>query len=326
MAENAPKLIVVVPCYNEETTLPVSTPLFADELRGLVESGRVSPESRVLFVDDGSTDATWQVISDLAKRDDRFIGIRQSRNRGHQCALWAGLMEARELGCDATITIDCDGQDDVHAMTEMMDEYAKGSDIVYGVRGDRSSDTFFKRFTAECFYRLQGAMGVEVVYNHADYRLLSARVLDALSEYGETNLYLRGMIPLVGFKSSKVFYARKERLAGESHYPFLKMLGFAADGITSLSVKPIRLITLFGAAVSVLTFAMAMWSLVSWMRGDVVRGWTSEVLCVCFLGGIQLVSLGVIGEYVGKIYLETKRRPRAIISDRTWCPAKEVNP
>ena len=235
-------------------------------------------------------------------------------------------MEARELGCDATITIDCDGQDDVHAMTEMMDEYAKGSDIVYGVRGDRSSDTFFKRFTAECFYRLQGAMGVEVVYNHADYRLLSARVLDALSEYGETNLYLRGMIPLVGFKSSKVFYARKERLAGESHYPFLKMLGFAADGITSLSVKPIRLITLFGAAVSVLTFAMAMWSLVSWMRGDVVRGWTSEVLCVCFLGGIQLVSLGVIGEYVGKIYLETKRRPRAIISDRTWRPAKEVNP
>ena len=326
MAENAPKLIVVVPCYNEETTLPVSTPLFADELRGLVESGRVSPESRVLFVDDGSTDATWQVISDLAKRDDRFIGIRQSRNRGHQCALWAGLMEARELGCDATITIDCDGQDDVHAMTEMMDESAKGSDIVYGVRGDRSSDTFFKRFTAECFYRLQGAMGVEVVYNHADYRLLSARVLDTLSEYGETNLYLRGMIPLVGFKSSKVFYARKERLAGESHYPFLKMLGFAADGITSLSVKPIRLITLFGAAVSVLTFAMAMWSLVSWMRGDVVRGWTSEVLCVCFLGGIQLVSLGVIGEYVGKIYLETKRRPRAIISDRTWRPAKEVNP
>ena len=326
MAKTAPKLIVVIPCYNEETTLPVSSPLFADELRGLIESGRVSPESRVLFVDDGSSDATWQVISDLAKRDDRFCGIRQSRNRGHQCALWAGLMEARELGCDATVTIDCDGQDDVHAMTEMVDEYAKGADVVYGVRNDRSSDTFFKRFTAESFYRIQAAMGVEVISNHADYRLLSARVLDALAEYGETNLYLRGMIPLVGFKSSKVFYARKERLAGESHYPFLKMLGFAADGITSLSVKPIRLITLFGAAVSVLTFAMAMWSLVSWMRGDVVRGWTSEVLCVCFLGGIQLVSLGVIGEYVGKIYLETKRRPRAIISDRTWCPAKEVNP
>ena len=321
-----PKLIIVIPCYNEEATLPVSSPLFVDELSSLIASGKVSDESRILLVDDGSSDGTWQAIKDLANGDSRFIGIRQSRNRGHQCALWAGLMEARELGCDATVTIDCDGQDDVHAMTEMVDEYAKGADVVYGVRNDRSSDTFFKRFTAESFYRIQAAMGVEVISNHADYRLLSARVLDALAEYGETNLYLRGMIPLVGFKSSKVFYARKERLAGESHYPFLKMLGFAADGITSLSVKPIRLITLFGAAVSVLTFAMAMWSLVSWMRGDVVRGWTSEVLCVCFLGGIQLVSLGVIGEYVGKIYLETKRRPRAIISDRTWCPAKEVNP
>ena len=296
MPETAPRLIVVVPCYNEETTLPVSSPLFADEMKGLVDSGRVSSESRILLVDDGSTDATWQVILDLAKRDERFIGIRQSRNRGHQCALWAGLMEARDLGCDITVTIDCDGQDDVHAMTEMVDEYAKGADVVYGVRNDRSTDTFFKRFTAESFYRLQAAMGVEAIANHADYRLLSARVLDALSEYGETNLYLRGMIPLVGFKSSKVFYRRNERLAGESHYPFLKMLGFAADGITSLSVKPIRLITLFGAVVSALTFVMAIWSLVSWMRGDVVRGWTSEVLCVCFLGGIQLVSIGVIGE------------------------------
>lgn len=325
MRVSVPRLIIVVPCYNEAETLPVSHPLFVGELNRMVDSGRVSPESRILFVDDGSADATWQVICDLAKRDDRVIGIRQSRNRGHQFALWAGLMEARGLGCDVTITIDCDGQDDVQAMTEMVDEYAKGSEIVYGVRNDRSSDTFFKRFTAECFYRIQGALGVEVVYNHADYRLLSARVLDALSEYGETNLYLRGMIPLVGFKSSRVFYARKERLAGTSHYPFLKMLGFAADGITSLSVKPIRLITLFGAIVSVLTFIMAIWSLISWMRGDVVRGWTSEVLCVCFLGGIQLVSLGVIGEYVGKIYLETKRRPRAVISDRTWCKTREDN-
>ncbi|MBQ7187841.1 MAG: glycosyltransferase family 2 protein [Kiritimatiellae bacterium] len=326
MRAKVPKLILVVPCYNEEETLPLSSPLFAEELNSLVDSGRVSPESRILFVDDGSKDETWRVISDLDKGNPRFIGIRQSRNRGHQFALWAGLMEARNLGCDVTVTIDCDGQDDVHAMTEMVDEYAKGSEIVYGVRNDRSSDTFFKRFTAECFYRIQAALGVEAVYNHADYRLLSARVLDALSEYGETNLYLRGMIPLVGFNSSKVFYARKERLAGKSHYPFLKMLGFAADGITSLSVKPIRLITLFGAIVSLLTFIMAIWSLVSWMRGDVVRGWTSEVLCVCFLGGIQLVSLGVIGEYVGKIYLETKRRPRAIISDRTWQKTKEGNP
>ena len=307
MSTQAPKLIVVVPCYNEEATLPVSSPLFADELAALVASGRVSDESRILLVDDGSADGTWQVITKLAADDSRFIGIRQSRNRGHQQALWAGLMEARDLGGDVTITIDCDGQDDIHAMTEMMDEYAKGADVVYGVRNDRSSDTFFKRFTAESFYRLQAAMGVEAVYNHADYRLLSARVLDALTQYQEVNLYLRGMIPLVGFKSSRVFYSRRERLAGASHYPFLKMLGFAADGITSLSIKPIRLITLFGALVSLLSFFMGVWSLVS------------------FLGGIQLLSLGVIGEYIGKIYLEVKRRPRAVISDRTWEKKGEGN-
>ncbi len=325
MAMQVPKLFIVIPCYNEETVLPVSSPLFADELSGLVASGKVSDASRILLVDDGSTDGTWQTISSLAKDDARFIGIRQSRNRGHQQALWAGLMEARDLGCDVTITVDCDGQDDVHAISAMMDEYANGSDVVYGVRNDRSSDTFFKRFTAESFYRLQAAMGVEAVYNHADYRLLSARVLDALTRYREVNLYLRGMIPLVGFKSSKVFYSRKERLAGTSHYPFLKMLGFAADGITSLSIKPIRLITLFGAVVSLLSFFMGVWSLVSWIRGTVVRGWTSEVLCVCFLGGIQLLSLGVIGEYIGKIYLEVKRRPRAVISDRTWEKKGEGN-
>ena len=326
MESKLPRLTVVVPCYNEETTLPVSYPLFAEELRRMTDSGRISPDSGVLFVDDGSSDATWRAICDIAARDRRFRGIRQSRNRGHQCALWAGLMEARSLGCDATITIDCDGQDDVHAMSEMVDEYAKGADVVYGVRGDRSSDTFFKRFTAEGFYRLQAAMGVEAVYNHADYRLLSARALDALSEYQETNLYLRGMIPLVGFRSARVFYSRRDRLAGESHYPLLKMLGFAADGITSLSIKPIRLITLFGAVVSVFSFFMGVWSLISWARGSVVRGWTSEVLCVCFLGGIQLLSLGVIGEYIGKIYLEAKRRPRAIVSDRTWQREKGGNP
>lgn len=318
MAVRIPKLIIVIPCYNEEATLPVSSPLFAEELVGMIASGKVSEESRILLVDDGSTDDTWKAISDLANVDSHFIGIRQSRNRGHQFALWAGLMESRDLGCDATITIDCDGQDDIHAMSAMVDEYAKGADVVYGVRSDRSSDTFFKRFTAESFYRIQAAMGVEAVYNHADYRLLSSRVLDALSEYGETNLYLRGIIPLVGFKSSKVFYSRSERLAGESHYPFLKMLGFAADGITSLSIKPIRLITLFGALVSLFSFLMGVWSLVSWMRGTAVSGWTSEVLCVCFFGGIQLLSLGVLGEYIGKIYLETKRRPRVIISERTW--------
>ncbi len=313
------KLAIVVPCYNEEAVLPLSQPLFAGELDRMVAAGRISPKSGVIFVDDGSTDATWQAISAFAERDRRFSGIRQSRNRGHQCALWAGLMEARERGFDIAITIDCDGQDDVHAMTEMVDEYAKGADIVYGVRSDRSSDTFFKRLTAEGFYRLQAAMGVETVYNHADYRLLSARAIEALSRFGETNLYLRGLVPLLGFKSAKVFYSRSGRIAGGSHYPFLKMLAFAADGITSLSIKPIRAITLFGALVAFASFAIGLWCFVAWLRGMAVRGWTSEVLCICFFGGMQIFALGIIGEYVGKIYLETKRRPRVIISERTKC-------
>ena len=316
--KNLPILWIVIPCYNEQEVLPITAPMFLEKIEQLEGEGLIHKESRILFVNDGSKDRTWEIIRSLSEEDPRYVGIAQSRNRGHQCALWAGLMEARALGCDATITIDCDGQDDVHAMTEMMREYAKGADIVYGVRGDRKSDAFFKRFTAETFYRLQAAMGVEAVFNHADYRLLSARALDALSEFQETNLYLRGMVPLVGFRSSKVFYTRKERLAGKSHYPFLKMFGFAADGITSLSIKPIRLISLFGALVSLLASVMGVWSLVSWARGTVVRGWTSEVVCICLLGGIQILSLGIIGEYIGKIYLETKRRPRAIISDRTW--------
>lgn len=318
MTTQTPRLIIVIPCYNEEKTLPVTGPMFAKALAGLIASGKASDESRILFVDDCSGDGTWQVIKDFADRDPRFLGIRQSRNRGQQHALWAGLMEARNIGCDVTITIDCDGQDDINAMSAMLDEYKKGSDVVYGVRNDRSSDSFFKRFSAESFYRLQKTMGVEAVFNHADYRLLSAHVLDALSRYRETNLYLRGLVPLVGFKSAQIGYRRERRMAGGGHYPFLKMLGFAVDGITSLTIKPIRIITFFGAVVSVLTFAMAVWSLMSWMRGNVVPGWTSGVLCVCFLGGIQLVSLGVIGEYVGKIYIETKDRPRAIISDRTF--------
>ena len=318
MAKKAPRLIVVVPCFNEEKALPVTAPLLAAELGGLAASGRVSEESRILLVDDGSEDGTWRAISELAEADPRFLGIRQSRNRGQQLALWAGLMEARDLGCDATVTMDCDGQDDIRALPAMLDEFAKGSDVVYGVRADRSSDAFSKRFLAESFYRLQNALGAKTVFNHADFRLLSARALDALSQHRETNLYLRGLVPLVGFRSATVAYRRGRRMAGGGHYPFLKMLGFAADGITSLSIRPLRLIALCGALVSAFTFAMAVWSLASWMRGSVVPGWTSQVLCVCFLGGIQLVSLGVIGEYVGKIYLEAKGRPRVIISDRTF--------
>ena len=310
-----PKLIIVIPCYNEEATLPVSSPLFADELTSLIASGKISSESRILLVDDGSKDATWKAISNLAKSDSRFMGIRQSRNRGHQFALWAGLMEARDLGCDATITIDCDGQDDIHAMAAMVDEYAKGADVVYGVRNDRSSDTFFKRFTAESFYRLQSVMGVESVSNHADYRLLSSRVLDALSQYREVNLYLRGLIPLVGFKSAQVGYRREKRLAGEGHYGLFKMLSFACDGITSLTVRPIYFV--FGCGIVMATLG-ALSLVALGVLGLMGCGAAVVSSVVALVGGLNLVGLGVVGEYVGKTYLESKGRPRAVISERTW--------
>ena len=318
MNEKTPKLIVVVPCYNEEEMLPVSQSLFADEINILIESGRVSPESLVLFVDDGSSDATWRIISDLAKRNPRFRGIRQSRNRGHQFALWAGLTEAASLGCDATITIDCDGQDDVHVMEAMMDEYAKGADVVYGVRNDRSTDTFLKRFTAVTFYRLQAAMGVEAVFNHADYRLLSSRVLGALLQFREVNLYLRGLVPLVGFKSAQVYYKRERRMAGSGHFGLFKMLAFAADGITSLSIRPIRLVLSCGivlAAAGAIALAAA---LIAYLVDAKVLGTLIVSAVVMVVGGLNLAGLGVIGEYVGKAYLESKGRPRAVISERTW--------
>ena len=297
--------------------LPLTAPLFLQKLTDLAAEEKISGESRILFVNDGSRDNTWEVIRDLAKKDPRYLGIRQSRNRGHQNAVLAGLMEAMDR-CDITISIDCDGQDDLNAMDKMVEEYRKGAEVVYGVRARRDTDTFFKRFTAESFYKLLNAMGAEVVYNHADYRLISARVLRHLAEYREVNLFLRGLVPLVGFKSACVYYARHERLAGESHYPLKKMLGLAFAGITSLSVRPIRLIAGFGALVSLLGFAGIVWAIVSALLGKTVDGWASTVCIVCFLGGVQLLSLGVIGEYVGKTYLETKQRPRYIISERTW--------
>ena len=310
-------LWMVIPCYNEQEVLPITAPMFLAELRDLIDKGKVSDSSRILFVNDGSKDGTWDIIKDLAASDEHYIGISQSRNRGHQNAVLAGLMEAKEKA-DITISIDCDGQDDVTAMEAMVDEYHNGCEIVYGVRSKRETDTFFKRTTAEGFYKLLNWMGAEVVFNHADYRLVSARVLRAFADFREVNLFLRGMFPLVGFRSTSVYYERHERIAGESHYPLRKMLALAFDGITSLSVKPIRLITTFGCIVALLSFIGVVWALIAAALGRTVAGWTSMTCIICFVSGIQLISLGVLGEYIGKIYMETKARPRYIISERTY--------
>lgn len=312
-----PVLYIIVPCYNEEAVLPITCTLFLDKITELVGKGKISDDSRVLFVNDGSRDKTWQIITDLAKQDRHFLGIAQSRNRGHQNAVLAGLMEAKDR-CDITISIDCDGQDDMNAMDAMVDAYLDGCEVVYGVRSKRDTDTFFKRFTAESFYHLMNWMGAEVVFNHADYRLISSRVLREFANFKEVNIFLRGMIPLVGFKSTSVYYERHERLAGESHYPLKKMLALAFDGITSLSVKPIRMVTGLGAFFAIVSFIGVIWAVVTALLGKTVSGWASTVCIVCFMGGVQLLCLGVIGEYIGKIYLETKARPRYIISQRTW--------
>ncbi|MCD7845726.1 MAG: glycosyltransferase family 2 protein [Oscillospiraceae bacterium] len=312
-----PCLYIVIPCYNEEQVLPITSGMFLEKLNSLAGAGKISEDSRILFVNDGSKDGTWEVIRRLAEEDCHYIGISQSRNRGHQNAVLAGLMEAKDK-CDITISIDCDGQDDINAMDEMTDAYLDGCQVVYGVRSRRDTDTFFKRFTAQGFYKLMNWMGAEVVYNHADYRLVSSRVLQELANFKEVNIFLRGMIPLVGFKSTSVYYERHERIAGKSHYPLRKMLSLAFDGITSLSVRPIRLITGLGLVIAVLSFIGVVWAVVSDLTGQTVAGWASTVCIVCLMGGIQLLCLGVIGEYIGKIYLETKARPRYIISERTW--------
>lgn len=312
-----PVLYIVIPCYNEEAVLPVTAPMFLEKINQLTARGKISDDSRILFVNDGSKDKTWEIISTLAKQDVRYMGISQSRNRGHQNAVLAGLMEAMNR-CDITISIDCDGQDDINAMDEMVDKYQDGCDVVYGVRSKRDTDTFFKRFTAESFYKLLNIMGAEVVFNHADYRLLSARVLREFADFQEVNLFLRGMIPLVGFESATVFYSRHERVAGESHYPLPKMLALAVDGITSLSVKPLRLITGFGILVALASFVGVIWAMVTALTGNAVSGWASMTCLLCFLSGVQLICIGVVGEYVGKTYMESKRRPRYIISKRTW--------
>lgn len=314
--DKKPTLYIIIPCYNEEKVLAITSKQFLDELQTLIANDKISQDSKILFVNDGSRDSTWDIIVSLSKENEHFSGISQSRNRGHQNAVLAGLMDSRDK-CDITISIDCDGQDDIAAMGEMVDQYLNGYEVVYGVRSKRDTDTFFKRFTAESFYKLLNAMGAEVVFNHADYRLISSRVLDEFAEFKEVNLFLRGMVPLVGFKSTSVYYERHERIAGESHYPLSKMLSLAFDGITSLSIKPLSLITCLGLVVSIASFIGVLYVVIAYFGGNAVSGWASMICIMCALGGIQLISLGVIGQYIGKIYMESKHRPRYIISERT---------
>ena len=313
---SCPILYIVIPCFNEETVLPITNTLFLDKLKEFIAAGEISAGSRILFVDDGSRDNTWSVISELHQKNAYFEGLKLSRNCGHQNALLAGLMTAKNHA-DITISIDCDGQDDVAAMNRMLQEYKSGADIVYGVRAARDTDTKFKRNTAKGFYRILNFLGAEVVFNHADYRLMSRRALEGLSEFREVNLFLRGLIPLVGFKSSSVYYDRKERMAGESHYPLSKMLSLAFNGITSLSVRPLKMITGLGFFMSLVSLLAVIVTVIIKLFGYTVQGWTS-LLCVIFLlGGIQIFCLGVIGEYIGKMYAETKARPKYIIEDNT---------
>ena len=307
-------LYIVVPCYNEEEVLPETSRRLKEKLEGLMAAGKISPDSRVLFVNDGSKDKTWEIISQLHEQCPLFSGADLTRNRGHQNALLAGLMTAKER-CDMAISMDADLQDDIDAVDAMVEQYYAGCDIVYGVRSSRKKDTFFKRFTAEGFYRLMNAMGAETVFNHADYRLMSKRALEGLAQFKEVNLFLRGIVPMIGYRTGTVEYERGERFAGESKYPLKKMLSFAMEGITSLSVKPIRMITALGFVVFLISILMLIYSIVRWAMGETILGWASLICSVWAIGGLILLSLGVIGEYIGKIYLETKGRPRFLIRE-----------
>ena len=310
--KDAKTLYVVIPCYKEEEVLPETARRLKSKMAALVEQGRIAPDSRVMFVNDGSRDRTWEIIARLHQEDRLFSGVNLSRNRGHQNALLAGLMTAMNFA-DMVISMDADLQDDIEAMDAMVDAYHNGYDIVYGVRSSRKTDTFFKRFTAESFYKLMKLLGADIVFNHADYRLMSKRALQGLSEFREVNLFLRGIVPQIGYPWTTVEYERHERFAGESKYPLKKMLAFAFDGITSFSVKPMRMILNLGAVVFVISLLMLLWALIARVTGSSVAGWTSLMGSIWLIGGIQLLSLGVIGEYVGKIYSETKARPRFII-------------
>ena len=318
------RLYIVVPCYNEEEVLPETARRLRAKMTALTEAGKIAPDSRVLFVNDGSKDRTWDIIRSLHESDPLFSGLDLSRNRGHQNALLAGLMTAKDR-CDMAISMDADLQDDINAVDEMVDKYLDGCDIVYGVRSSRTTDTFFKRFTAESFYRLMNFLGANVVFNHADYRLLSRRALEGLARFKEVNLFLRGIVPMIGYRTDTVEYARGERFAGESKYPLKKMLSFAMEGITSLSTKPIRYITLLGFLIFLVSIAMLIYSVIRWAMGDTIIGWASLICSVWAIGGLILLSLGVIGEYIGKIYLETKGRPRFLIRELLEEPDEKVD-
>ncbi|WNV57671.1 glycosyltransferase family 2 protein [Oscillospiraceae bacterium NTUH-002-81] len=305
-------LYMVIPCYNEQEVLPETSRQLKEILYDLMDRGKISRESRVLFVNDGSKDETWNIIEDLHAQDPLFLGLKLSRNKGHQNALLAGLMTAKEYA-DVTISMDADLQDDVHVIEKFMDKYYEGCDIVYGVRSSRKKDTFFKKFTAQSFYRLMMAMGVDIVYNHADCRLMSKRSLYDLEQFKEVNLFLRGIVPLIGYQSAVVTYERNERFAGESKYPLKKMLAFAMDGITSFSIKPIRMITTMGVIIFAISILMLIYSVVQHFLGNTVSGWSSTMVSIWAIGGLQILSMGVIGEYVGKIYMEAKARPKFII-------------
>ena len=307
-------LYVVIPCYNEEEVLHETARRLREKFATLIGAEIISEKSRITFVNDGSKDSTWKIISELHSEDKIFSGINLSRNRGHQNALLAGLMTVKDLA-DAVISMDADLQDDINAVDEMLAKYAEGYDVVYGVRNKRATDTFFKRFTAEGFYKMIKFLGAGIVENHADYRLMSKRALNGLAEFEEVNLFLRGLVPMVGYPSTNVYYERAERFAGESKYPLKKMLAFAFEGITSLTIEPIRLITRLGFIISSLSLLVILWILYRYFTGGVVTGWSSILVSVWFLGGLVLLSVGVVGEYAGKIYLETKKRPRFIVSE-----------
>lgn len=318
-----PLLWIVIPCYNEASVIPRTTPLFSSKLEDLIQRGAISPESRICFVDDGSSDDTWRIIVELSRQNAHIIGLALSRNQGHQAALLCGLMEARGR-CDAAVSIDCDGQDDINAIDDMLEYFKQGSEVVYGVRSSRETDTPFKRKTAELFYGFMKNMGAEVVFNHADYRLLGAKALDSLAEFDEVNLFLRGLVPLIGYPSSVVEYKRSQRVAGESHYPLAKMIHLAIDGITSLSTKPIHLISIAGIVFGFVGILGLVWALATFATGNSIPGWTSSICAICLIGGLQLLSLGIVGEYIGKIYLEVKHRPRYLVKERAGFAGENI--
>lgn len=305
-------LYLVIPCYNEEAVLHETAKQLLEKMNSMFERGMISRESKIMFVNDGSKDKTWEIIEELHASNPIYSGIKLSRNKGHQNALLAGLMTAKEKA-DMTISLDADLQDDVDVIDQMVEKYYQGNDVVYGVRSARKTDTFFKKFTAQGFYKLMQAMGVEIVYNHADYRLMSKRAMEGLSQFKEVNLFLRGIVPLIGYKSDVVTYERHERFAGESKYPLKKMLAFATDGITSFSIKPIRLITTCGILIFAISLVMLLYFLIVHFMGRTVAGWTSMIVSIWAIGGLQLLAIGIVGEYIGKIYLETKERPKYII-------------